>query len=45
MTAASVKTEPVKVKRKNLPAARRRSGPPQMPMMKNIGTSVSSKKM
>ena len=38
-------TDPVNVKRKNLAAAYLRCGPPQMPMMKNIGTSVSSKKM
>ena len=35
-------TDPASVKRKNLIAAYSFRGPPQMPMMKYIGTSITS---
>ena len=37
-------TEPRKVYRKNLMVAYTRRGPPQMPMMRNIGISIASQK-
>ena len=39
-----MKTEPRKVYRKNLMVAYTRRGPPQMPMMRNIGISIASQK-
>ena len=41
--AARVRTEAANVYRKNLPAASRRSGPPQTPIRKKLGTRVNSK--
>ena len=43
--ATSMKTDPKSVYRKNFTAAYSRRGPPQMPIMKYIGTSTSSQKM
>ena len=37
-------TEPKKVYRKNLMVAYTRRGPPQMPMIRNIGISMASQK-
>ena len=42
---SSISAEPNRVKRKNLIDAYSRLGPPQTPIMKNIGSSTSSKKM
>src|SRR5262249_59654622 len=39
MMASSISTDPRNVYKKNLNAAYTRRGPPQMPMIKNIGTS------
>ena len=44
MNATSVSNEPSNVYRKNFNAAYTRFGPPQTPMMMNIGISVASKK-
>ena len=44
MIATSVSSEPKNVYRKNLNAAYTRFGPPNTPMMMNIGISVASKK-
>ena len=41
----SMSADPNRVNRKNLIAAYWRFGPPQTPIMKNIGSSTSSKKM
>ena len=38
-----MKTEPRKVNRKNFTLAYTRRGPPQTPMMMNIGISMASK--
>jgi len=43
-TPASMKTDPANVYKNSVVAARRRSRPPQMPTMKNSGTSDASKK-
>ncbi len=40
--AASMSSDPTKVKMTNLMAAYRRRSPPQMPMMKYIGINISS---
>ena len=40
--ATSISTLPTRVKRKNLMAAYSRRGPPQMPIRKYIGSSITS---
>ena len=40
--ATSINTLPTSVKRKNLMAAYSRRGPPQMPIRKYIGSSITS---
>ena len=42
---SSISAEPNSVKRKNLIDAYSRLGPPQTPIMKNIGSRTTSKKM
>ena len=42
MSATSINTEPRKVYRKNLTVAYTRRGPPQTPMITNIGISIAS---
>ena len=42
---SSMSADPNRVNRKNLIDAYSRFGPPQTPIMKNIGSSTSSKKM
>ena len=42
---SSISAEPNSVNRKNLIDAYSRFGPPQTPIMKNIGSSTTSKKM
>ena len=42
---SSISAEPNSVKRKNLIDAYSRFGPPHTPIMKNIGSSTTSKKM
>ena len=44
MTAASMSRPPTREYRKNFIAAYCRRGPPKLPMMKYIGTSMASKK-
>ena len=41
---ASIRAEPRAVNRKNFTAAYTRRSPPQIPMMKYIGTSITSQK-
>ena len=43
MTAASISSPPASEYRKNFIAAYWRRGPPKLPMMKYIGTSIASK--
>ena len=43
MNATSISSEPSNVYRKNLTAAYTRFGPPQTPMIRNIGISIASK--
>ena len=44
MTLASISSPPTSEYRKNFIAAYCRRGPPKLPMMKYIGTSIASKK-
>ncbi len=44
MNPTNIRTLPAKVYRKNLIAAYSLRGPPQMPMRKYIGTSMTSQK-
>ena len=44
MTAASMIRPPTRLYSKNFTAAYWRRGPPKLPMMKYIGTSIASKK-
>ena len=43
MTDASISSPPTREYRKNFIAAYWRRGPPKLPMMKYIGTSIASK--